>query len=97
MLPNHQNSINKKFFIALIRIESMFIKAKRTAGQTFSRLSLRQLPLNQIIALFKIYVQPICLCKISSWMSSMAKATFKEIDIVWIRSLKRYLLNPSIQ
>ena len=70
------------------------LKAKARIGLMFSRLPLKQLSLDKVMLLFKIYVEPIYLYGVAIWMSRYAKNYSDEIDAVMRRYLKRYLMVP---
>ena len=75
-------------------IHSLNIKAKARIGLMFSRLPLKELSIEKVMLLFKIYVEPIYLYGVVLWMSRYAKNVYAEVDTVLMRYLKRYLMVP---
>ena len=75
-------------------MQALNAKAKARIGLMFSRLPLAQLSLNRLVQLFNIYVLPIYLYGAPLWMSRVARTKLEEMDAVWTRYLKRYLLIP---
>ena len=75
-------------------IQALNTKAKARIGLMFSRLPLSQLSVKRLAQLFNIYVIPIYLYGAALWMSKVARTKVDEMDAVWTRYLKRYLLIP---
>ena len=70
-------------------------KARSKIGMLFTKFPIRQLPLNLALKLFNIYVTPTYTYGLPIWITSVSKASLHQIDLVFLKFLKRYLGVPA--
>ena len=75
-------------------IEYVLSKCNAKIGFLFSRFPLKEMPLNVVLDLFRVYIFPIVSYALPIWLPALSGTSTKSLNSMFSKYLKRYLGLP---